>query len=809
MFTNYIKITFRNFTKNKVFSFINVSGLAIGIAACVLMLGYIMDEFSYDTFHENSKNIYRVSTRGSIGGAPFNAAVAAPIAGPTFKEELPEIVDFVRIQPTGRPYFVYGDRKYYEDNMIFAEKNFFEFFSFKLLEGDPKTVLSSARTAVITRTVAAKYFMDEDPIGKTMQRNGTDITITGIVEEPPPNSHFTFDIIESLETNIARFPQQYAQSPGSWGNVSSYTYISLIPGVDYKEVDAKVLESSQKNTKLLKDNFGAILDNFLQPLESIHLNSNLRGEIGVNGSMTYIYTFSIIALFILVIACINFMNLSTARSANRAKEVGMRKVFGAYKSQLAYQFLGESFLYAIISLVIALGLVELFKPFANALFSKDLAINYLQTPVLSAALFGIVIFVGLFAGSYPALVLSRFKSVEVMKGNKLMGAKNSVFRNVLVVFQFSIAIALIVGTGIVLNQISFMKNKDLGFNKEQLLVLSTAGTTGTNITTAKIEFERINGVQKAGLSNLYPSGGSAPSSGVFPEGYSDNQAYPVTIINVDPDFIDTYEFQIVEGRNFSREITSDTANSILINETAARDLGWDDPIGKKIGQPSGGTAAQVQTTDREVIGVIKDIHFRSLHTTIEPLVIFYVPGVQGNGYQFITLKVNAVNLSETLNSLESKWNELYPQKPFEYQFVDDQFESQYATEEQLGNAVRSFTYLAVLIGCLGLFGLASFTAQQKRKEIGIRKVLGSSIQEIVLMLFKDFVKLILVSTLIAWPVSYYLMVRWLEVFPYKAELSLWVFVFSALIAGGVAIATVSYQSIKAAVCNPSDTIRNE
>ncbi|MCP4723400.1 MAG: FtsX-like permease family protein, partial [bacterium] len=576
MFKNYLKITFRNLIKHKSYTFINISGLALGIACTILILAYIGFELSYDKFHENHENIYRAAVSGKIAGRYIEAASVPAPFGPTIIQDYPEVLDAVRFRTTGQRMFSYQDKKFYENDLIFADNSILSVFSFELLKGDPETALKTGYSLIITPEIAEKYFGNEDPIGKILKMNNdNEYTVTGIVKEPPGNTHFTFSMIASFETLYKSNPRL----GGAWFNFNYQTYILLRDGIDHKEFESKINEFLEKYLGAMMKAMGAEdFKGFLQPLPSIHLHSNLEeGEFGNNGDIKYVYAFLAIAVFILMIACINFMNLSTARSANRAKEVGLRKVHGAERRNLIIQFLGESIIFSIISLGIALVLVQLASPYFNSLAGQEIDINYLNSPLLFSSLFIIVIFVGIAAGSYPAFFLSGFKPSQVLKGDIQQGAKHSRFRSILVVSQFAISIALIIGTAIIYNQVDYLKNKNLGFNKEQLLVLKIQDNeTRSKAETIKNEMTGFDGVISAAASTMVPGEENLNNSIYFPEGMGEDQGMLMDNFNIDHEFINTYEIEILKGREFSKDITTDTENGVLINETTIRALGWDD-----------------------------------------------------------------------------------------------------------------------------------------------------------------------------------------------------------------------------------------
>ncbi len=591
----------------------------------------------------------------------------------------------------------------------------------------------------------------------------------------------------------------------NWFNWNYHTYLQFNKGVDYKKFEAKLISFNDKYIGAFIKSIGGEINNFLQPLTSIHLHSNLENEMSSNSDIRYVYAFAAIALFILLIACINFMNLSTARSANRAKEVGLRKVVGAERSMLIKQFLGEALLLAVISLLFALMIVRFVLPYFNNLAGREMSINFIANPWIASGMLIIVLFVGLVAGSYPAFFLSGFRPVSVLSASVKKGAKNSRFRSILVVFQFAISITLIIGTSIILNQVNYMKNRRLGFEKEQLAVISVRDrATIEKAELLKNELSNIEGVANVCGSSMAPGEEDFNTSVYFPEGFSSDQGVLMQNFYIDENFMDTYGIKLVAGRNFSKEITTDKDNSIWINETAAKKLEWDNPLGKKIYQPSGGQDL-TKRKSLTVVGVFKDIHHRSVHHLVEPSLLDFFPGAAGR----ITLKLNTDFISETMNSIEKKWGEIAPDHPFEYFFLDDYYDGLYRSEERIAGIFRSFTIFAIFIGCLGLFGLVSFAAEQRTKEIGIRKVLGSSDSSIVMILCKEFVFLVIIANIFAWPAAYFTMNKWLESFPYRLDVSFATFIFAGSITMFIALLTVSYRAIKAAWTNPVDALRHE
>ncbi|MFC1563416.1 ABC transporter permease [candidate division KSB1 bacterium] len=802
MFRNYLKITFRNILKHKGYSMIKILGLAIGMACCILITAYIGYELSFDKYHEKSDNIYRVASYISYAGREIEGTVNPTPMGPQLVEEFPEVLSSVRFFNETKIVASNGEDHFFEKDAIFTDNSIFEIFSFKLLQGDPQNALTRPYTVVITPEIAEKYFGAEDPVGKILKMNNSqDFTVTGVVEKPPVNSHFTFDMLLSMESRFANA----ASRKQNWLNWNSQTYLLLQEGTAPEDIKDRLQGFNQEHIlDKMPENFNVALESYLQPLTSIHLHSNIERELGINSDIKYIYIFAAIAVFILLIACFNFMNLSTARSAKRAREVGMRKVMGAERSKLIFQFLGESLVFSVIALVIGLVLAIIAQPYLNNVSGKNISLDLFNMPAIVGIVFVIVVFAGLVAGSYPALFLSAFKPISVLKGQVQKGGRASNFRRILVVSQFAISITLIISTGIVFNQLKFMINKNLGFNKEQVVVLVLEDNSAfRNAETLSSELRKISGVVSTAGSGMVPFDDNMSVTGYFPEGLETDQGVLLETITFDHDFIDLYEIEIVEGRNFSREMGRDEQTSILLNESAVRKLQWDNPIGKKIEMVRGSNINnRIALT---VVGVIEDFHHRSLYKKIEPALIRY----SNTGIRRISVRTDTENIMETLNNIEFTWKEVNPNSPYDYFFLDESFEEIYRSEKQLGDIFRVFAVLAIAIGCLGLFGLASFTAEQRTKEIGIRKVLGSSVNSILVLLCREFVILIMIANAVSWPAAYFFTSSWLGNFPYRAGFDLSTFIFAGAGALLIAVITVSYQSLKAAFSNPVNSLRYE
>jgi putative ABC transport system permease protein len=802
MFKNYLKIAIRNIRKQKGYAFINIAGLAIGMACCILIILYIAHELSYDRFHENSDRIFRIGINAKISGSPLLAPLSNAPSPLVLKQDYPEVLDAVRIRspfPVSKTLVKYEDKKFYVDGVLYADNSFFDVFTFPMINGDSKTALKTAYSVVLTEEIAFRYFGDDDPLGKVLKFNEReDFTVTGVIKNVPRNSHFTFSMLCSFETLYARD----REAMENWYNWNLYAYLLLPEEYDYRQLEKKFPAFIEKHLGEELKAIGGEMKYFLQPLTSIHLHSNLQFELSGNSSILYVYIFGAIALFILVIACINFMNLATARSANRAKEVGLRKVVGAKRKELIKQFLGESLVYSFFSLLIALALVELALPFFRSFSGIDLRLSYASLGWLIPGFLGLILFVGVVAGSYPALFLSRFQPVRVLKGSLKAGTASSRFRSLLVVAQFVISISLIIGTAIILNQLNYMKNTSLGFDKEKVLVVEIMDRSILqSLDSIKTELKRIPGVLNVAASSIVP--GEFPDHQIYlPEGFSEKQAQVMESMNVDHDFIPTLGIEIVDGRNFSAEFKTDSGETVLINETAAKKFGWDDPVGKTIKVP---ISYDLEMGTRRIIGVVKDFHLASLHKTIGPLVISNSPGYLNS----IAIKISHENSGHTIDLIRERWRKIHPDRPFEYYFLGDSFDSQYDSEERLSDLVASFAGLAIFIACLGLFGMASFAAEQRTKEIGIRKVLGASVPGVVALISKDFLKIVGIANIVAWPLAYFIMKRWLQSFAYRTSIELGVFILAGFLALVITLITVSYQAIRAAIANPVDSLRYE
>jgi putative ABC transport system permease protein len=803
MFKNYIKVAFRNFWRNRSFSAINILGLAIGIAVCFTILLFVQDELSYDRFNSNANRIFRVVFKADINGGKIFEANVMPPTAQTLKNDYPEVEEAARLREMGKPKVTFNNKTFKDGTFAFVDASFFNVFSLRFIKGNAKTALQQANSVVITEETAKRYFGGEEPMGKVLDLNNHELyKVTGVVAAIPTNAHFHFDLFGSMQS----FPD--SKNP-SWMTSGFFTYLLLKENYNYKNLEAKMPGMVEKYMgPQIAQSMGMSLTQFrtkgnnlgfaLQPLTDIHLHSNSNYEMEPGGDIKYVYIFSAIALFVLLIACINFINLSTAGASKRAKEVGVRKVMGSDKSELIKQFLLESVLLTFIALFIAFLLVQFALPVFNQLSGKNLSLGYAVKPW--AALLSLGLLVGVLAGIYPAFYLSSFQPISIIKGKLGTANKSLTLRSSLVVFQFFISVSLIIGTLVVYKQMQFIHNKKLGYNKEQLLVLPNSWALGKNERLFKEQLLKDPRIVNATVSGYKPAG---PSNGnnslVFPNG-QENSVMRTNRFDVDEQYIPTFGMQITAGRNFSKAFPTDSS-AIIINEAAANAFGFKDKsIGQNITWMKGDKGEKV---NYRVIGVVKDFHFKSLHEPITPLFMVLNPE---SGLIF---KVRTGDVSGLLTTMKQQWEKFNVEEPFTYSFMDELYNKTYQAEEKTGKILNIFTSLTILVACLGLFGLAIYTTEQRTKEIGIRKVLGASVLQVTNMLSKDFVKLVLIACVIAFPLSYWAMSNWLQDFAYRITISWWIFALAALIALFIALATVSFQAVKAALANPVKSLRSE
>jgi putative ABC transport system permease protein len=807
MFRNYLKIAMRNFFKHKGFAFINIFGLAVGVACCLMIVLYVFDEISYDRYHEKAEQIYRVGIDGFINNIEFHGVITCSPMAQTLVREFPEVIAATRLRNFGFPVFRYEDKVFSEERVFWVDQSFFDIFTVSFIKGDPETALAEPNTIVLTQSMALKYFGHEDPLGKSLNADHRrDYLITGIVEDVPRNSHFHYDFLASLST------YDDSRSP-IWISNNYYTYFLLREDASPKAFEAKLVELVRKYVgPQIQVAAGITLEQFyesggkwgyfIQPLTDIHLHSHLEFEIEPNGDIAYVYIFSIIAIGILLVAGINFVNLATARSVTRAREVAIRKTVGSRRPQLIRQFLAETTLMSFIAVLLALLAVQVLLPTFNTITGKDLAIPYLQNVYTIPSLFGVVLFVGILAGVYPAFFLASFDPAVVLKSETVGRTRKSNLRNVLVVFQFTVSIVLIVGTFIVNRQLRYIQNKNLGFNKDQIIVVKKTDDIGNQIQTFRQEL--VKDAKVIDATNTGRLIGETFGNSAFKlAGASGEETHLLWTYFTDPHFADTYQIEMAAGRYFEegREVDQ---KAVVLNETALKELGLTDPIGKQI-VALGPTQDRSQTFT--IIGVMKDFHFESLHFQIRPLIVaLWQPNNRG---RYVSVRIHSEGIRETLAFLENTWRKFAGNQAFEYEFFDDHFAQIYQAEERTGQIFFAFSLLAIIIASLGLIGLAAFIAEQRTKEIGIRKVLGASESKIILLLSKQFTKWVILSNFFAWPIAYYFMHKWLQRFAFQTGVSIWSFLLASLVVFIIALLTVSYQTIKAARTNPVDLLRYE
>lgn len=809
MIRNYFKIAMRNLLKHKFYSVINILGLAVGVTCFLFIILYVREELSYDLHHEKADRTYRINVDARIGDQNFITATSPAAVGPALLDEMPEVESIARFRDRGKYIVSYEDKKFSETDIIYADSSIFEVFTLPLIQGDPQTALQKPNTTVITASAANKYFGQTNPIGKFLTVSGSqdiDYMVTGVLADLPRTQHFKQQVYLSLST------LDESKDP-SWGSFNFQTYIVLREGTDPASIDARFPGLVRKYFGPIIEQFmGASYEEFLAsgnyanfdlfPMTDIHLHSDKEGEIGVNSDIKYVYIFSFIAFFILLIACINFMNLTTARSAARAKEVGVRKVVGANRKHLIAQFLSESIIISAFAFVLAFSAVQLLLPYFNDLAGKQLLLSDLLQPwFISLVVLGVFL-VGLLAGSYPAMVLSRFIPVKVLKGSIAKGMRDGGFRSTLVVFQFTITTILIVGAITIYRQLDYIQNKKLGYDREKLMVIEDVYTL--DIKDAQLLKQRllnIPEVKSATISSFLPVTTTDNSTAFF-AGSTPTASNSSVIHNwgVDHDYIKTMGMEIIQGRDFDLDLATDSL-ALIMNEAAVRTFNLEDPLNQKMGtftDNEGGTIVF------NVIGVVKNFHFESLREAISPMVMFI-----DDSHSNITLKIQSEDYQALRSKVEKEWREIAPNQSFAFTFMDQRFDRVYEAEYRIGNIVQIFTFLAVFIACMGLLGLATYTAQQRTKEIGIRKVLGASLKDLFVLLTKDFAKWVLIAFGIGGLVAWYFMRQWLQDFQYATTLNWDVFALTALLLFLISLATISFQSIRVTLVSPSKTLKYE
>ncbi len=805
IFDSYIKTGIRNLKKHRFYSFINIFGLAIGIAGSLLIFLYVINELSYDKFHANYEQIYRIGVRGSVRGEPINMAVSCAPMAKTLPTEFPEVEIATRFRQMGDWLIGSGDRKFNEEEFLFVDSTFFEVFNFKLIKGDPTTVLNRPRTMVMTESAAKKYFGNEDPIGKSIrvENDSTFFEITGLMEDPPVNSHFHFGLLGSLIS----YPRQANNE--FWISNNFYTYVRLKEGTNAQEFEGKLrqllikyigpqLQQALNVTIEEFESSGNSYGFFIQPLKDIHLKSKLQYEIEPNGNILYVYIFSAAAILILLIACINFMNLATARSAGRSKEVGLRKVVGSNKNKLVLQFLTESIIVSFIALLVALVIVEVTLPSFNNLLGLKLQVGYFKTWFIVPILFVFTIFVGLLAGSYPAFYMASFNPTSILKGKLSRGAKSSTLRSILVVSQFTVTIFILLATAAVYIQMRYYQSKDLGFEKENKLIIKRSDGLKRNMDSFKQEALKIPGIHSIANANSIPGRNFSLNAMLLENDPNPGTTYSMDQAWVSPGYEQTLGLRLVEGRFLDATIPSDSF-AVVINQTAVKVLDLENPLESRIMHPGG------DNRPFNIVGVVEDFHIKSLQSPISPVVLTFMPG---NWEGVVVANLVKGKEKESIAKLEEIWKR-FSEFPFEYFFLEDELANLYKGEKQTGIVLISFSILAIIVSYLGLLGLVSFTTSLRTKEIAIRKTLGAADSKIALILFADTLKLIGISTVIALVGSYYAIDTWMQNFAYRASINAPIYILVPLVITVIAILVISNEVMKAARRNPSEILKYE
>lgn len=794
MLKNLLRVALRNFKRDIGYSLLNILGLTIGITFSLFLIFYIKDELNYDRYHEKGDRIYRITSYiKEQGKDEMKWAISQFPLGPTLKQDYPEVELSTRFVGADKTMYKNGDLRFYEDKVYFADSTVFNIFTYQFIEGDANTALVAPNSMVLTQTLAEKYFGKNKPaVGKSLQNGNGDVyKITGVIKDVPKNSHLLFNALIS----VTSLPKDFANN---WGNFSYYNYVLLKPNTSATAFEKKLLPMYDKYMASIFKQFNVSIRYGVQPITAIHLHSDLQNEPEELGSMSYIYIFSAVALFMIIIACINYMNLTTARSARRAKEIGIRKVTGSSKTQLVAQFLVESTLTALFALLLSIGFIALFLSTFNSIAGKFINFSTLFEPGTLLILLLLVLLVGLIGGSYPAFYLSKFNPVHVLKGSLSKGSSNVALRRTLVVVQFTISMIMLICTWVVYGQLQYLRSKDLGFNRDYVLSL-TANTNKdirSNITAFKNEVKDKPNVLSVSTAEATP--GRGINFNLFTietkNGFIDKG---VDVYGVDEDYFKTLGIEVKKGRNFSG--LPDTLHGMIVNEAMAKEFGWDEPLGKRVKFP-GDTSGQYL----EVVGVVKDFNQKSLYNPITPLIIYYRP--YSNNIQ---LKLDGKNLTGTIAGIEKLWKKSFPELPFQYTFLDQDFDSQYAADQKRGKIFVAFSILTILITCLGLLGLVAFTTQQRQKEISIRKIMGAGVVQIVPLITTSFIILVGISCLVAFPVAYLFMHQWLQIFTYNTGLSFAPFLLSAVAVLLITLLTVTFHTIKAAISNPVKSLRTE
>jgi putative ABC transport system permease protein len=783
MIRNYLKITLRNIVKQKTYSFINITGLAVGLASFILIVLWVQDEFSFDSFHANTDNIYRVVNYEKYSNEEeMYFSQTPPQLAPILKADFPEIKEITRVRRYNDIIISYENNRFNEKNVIFADPSFFTIFSFPLKNGTTENNLANPYSILITEEMAIKYFGHEEPIGKTLKLdNKLDVLVSGVLENSSANSHIQFNCILPFE----RLPD-FGYPIEGWQNYAYATYVLLENQVDFSVICTKI-----QNT-IKEHNESAIVTSSLQSIKDIHLYSSHIGGLGGEGDIKYIYIFSAIAIFVLLTACINFMNLSTARSGKRSKEVGLRKVIGANRREIILQFFYESILISFSAMILAYLIVALVLPAFDSLTGKELQFSFTFKPSILLTILLTTLFTGIVSGSYPAIVLSSFQPIKTIKGVITSGTKGVLFRRILVSIQFVLTICLIFGTIVINRQLNFVKSQKLGYDKEQVISISLQGELSQKADFLKNELVKNSNILSISATTSSPSAVRRSFVANDWQGNTGDEKFLANFLETDENFLETIKLDIIQGRYFSKDYISDST-AVVVNEAALAVMGFTEPLGKMF------------LEDYHIVGIIKNFHFQSLHKKIGPLVIFN----KLQNYDYLLVKMHSENLYESISELENQWKAIVPNYPMQFQFLDQQLERQYRADTQTEKIINVFTFLIIFISILGLTGMASYIAELRTKEIGVRKVLGATISGILALLSKEFIKWIVVAIIIAFPISWLVMNQWLQTFAYRMDLNVWLFLLSGLFALSVAILTVIFQTFKVAIANPIKALKYE
>ena len=791
MLRNYLKTAFRNIRRNKLHSIINITGFSIGLAVSMLIILYVLHEWTYDQFHPQKDQIVRLAFKKIRGEQMSTDANSLAVAGPEFAEAFPEIDHFTRMSIYHGGTLSHGAKAIQEPKIRYADSSLFEVLGFRLEQGNPKTALAGLNKIILTPATARRIFGDTNPMGKTLTYNNRNVLrVSGILKEPPGNTHIKFAALISFETIYSNMPEGHFGWKGGW---AYYTFLLLNDVHAKTQLDKKMDELVYENIGKELETIGWKLDPILQPIDDIYLHHQAMDDPRSTGSLNNIYIFSAIAVFLLLIAGINFMNLSTAQAIKRIKEVGIRKVVGASRKNLMGQFLGESLLVTCIAFILALILIEIFLPWFNNLLGTDLSLYSSPNRGVFIGMPLLVLLVGILSGSYPAFFISSHKPETVMKESTSSGKQKLTLSNLLTISQFVISIALVIGSLVIYHQLHYMEHKNQGCQKDNLLAIHLSGEqTVQKDTLFKNKLLRLSGIQHVSLASHYPGMG-ASGYGHIPEGHEEPQMF--NVLFVDADYLPTIGLEVVQGRNFDPSRKTDQ-KACLINQTLARELNWKDPIGKTIHR----------NTDYKVIGMVRDHHFASLHEEIQPLIFKMQKPWRG---EMALVKIQDAPVKQTLSSIGSEWEELFGSKPLNYEFVDESFLQIYKVDIRFAEIILSFTILAIFIACLGLFGLTAFFTAQRTKEIAIRKAMGASTFKINRYIISQFIRWVLIANIVAWPLAWYAMDHWLQDFAYRIEMNLIYFIIGTALSMAIAIGTVSYQSLKSASINPAESMREQ